>query len=195
MNLFCHAENRSGQDPQIFSCRSNPDFSNACGRLGKIQFRRAAGKNLSGSNRRTVFSRAKATCKTANHLHPNLKPDNHQKPLTHCPFFRSKPSGERDRERGTFVWGFMGSLDLQELDAHCAHEHDAPWVSSPLSPPSGERDRERGNVCSGVHGQGCVRSSVHGRFLSRVRFTEWGSYKRRFMEMFLRRTSSFLSSF
>src|SRR5271165_2520300 len=97
MNLVRHAENRPGQDPQIFSSRSNADFSNACDRLGKIPSRRAGGKDLNGSNQRTVFRRANATCKTANHLLPNRKPDNNTKPLTHCPFFRSKPSRKENR--------------------------------------------------------------------------------------------------
>src|SRR5258705_13692724 len=84
------AENRPGPGPQIFSSRSNPDFSNAGDRLGKIPPRRAGGKNLSGSNRRTVFSRANAT--GTYYLPPHHKPDNNKKPLTQCPFFRSKPS-------------------------------------------------------------------------------------------------------
>src|SRR5882724_9732373 len=89
MNFVRHAENRPGQDPQIFSSRSNHYFSNAGGCLGKIQCRRAGGKNLNGSNRRTVFSMANET--TTNYLPPHPKPDNNQKPLTRCPFFRSKP--------------------------------------------------------------------------------------------------------
>jgi hypothetical protein len=89
MNPVRPAENRPGQDPQIFSSRSNTDFSSACDRLGKIQPRRAGGKNLSGSNRRTAFSRANAT--TTYYLPPHHKPDNNKKPLTQCPFFRSKP--------------------------------------------------------------------------------------------------------
>src|SRR5882724_10129627 len=90
MNFVRHAENRPGQDPQIFSSRSNHYFSNAGGCLGKIQCRRAGGKNLNGSNRRTVFSMANET--TTNYLPPHPKPDNNQKPLTRCPFFRSKPT-------------------------------------------------------------------------------------------------------
>lgn len=47
--------NRPGQDPQIFSACSNKSiFYNFA--LGKNQSRRASGKNLSGSNRRTVFA-------------------------------------------------------------------------------------------------------------------------------------------
>src|SRR5882724_13724607 len=92
MNFVRHAENRPGQDPQIFSSRSNHYFSNAGGCLGKIQCRRAGGKNLNGSNRRTVFSMANET--TTNYLPPHPKPDNNQKPLTRCPFFRSKPRAD-----------------------------------------------------------------------------------------------------
>src|SRR5271165_5376710 len=90
MNLVGHAQNRPGQDPQIFSSRSNPDFSNACDCLGNIQPRRAGGKNLNGSNRRTVLSMANAT--GTNNLPPNQKPVNNKKPLPQCPFFRSKPT-------------------------------------------------------------------------------------------------------
>src|SRR5581483_1150521 len=89
MNLLRPAENRPGQDPQMFSSRSNPVFANAGDPIGKIHSRRAGGKHLNGSNRRTVFSRAKET--STNHLPPNPKPDNNQKPLTQCPFFRGKP--------------------------------------------------------------------------------------------------------
>src|ERR1700743_2485198 len=89
MNLVGHAQDRPGQDPQIFSSCSNPDFSNAGDRLGKIQPRRAGGKNLTGSNRRPVLSMATAT--STNNLPPNQKPVNNKKPLTQCPFFRSKP--------------------------------------------------------------------------------------------------------
>src|SRR5712691_12551681 len=80
MNLMRHSENRPGQDPQIFSSRSTPDFSNAHDGLGKIQFWRAGGKNLNGSNRRTVFRMPSAT-KNQNHLPHLSKTDNNQKPL------------------------------------------------------------------------------------------------------------------
>src|SRR5882724_1836553 len=117
MNFVRHAENRPGQDPQIFSSRSNHYFSNAGGCLGKIQCRRAGGKNLNGSNRRTVFSMANET--TTNYLPPHPKPDNNQKPLTRCPFFRSKPkqwlfdeaiSYQAAWRRATEQWQFTGSV-------------------------------------------------------------------------------------
>src|SRR5882724_12809464 len=91
MSLVRPSENRPGQDPQIFSSRSNQYFSNACDCLGKIHCRRAGGKNLCGSNPRTVFRMANANAKSRNHLLLNLKPDNNKIPLTRCPFFRSKP--------------------------------------------------------------------------------------------------------
>jgi hypothetical protein len=70
MNLRRHSENRPGQNPQIFSSRSTPDFFNACDRLGKIQSWRAGGKNLNGSNPRTVFrmpsaAKTKTICSTS----------------------------------------------------------------------------------------------------------------------------------
>ena len=37
---------------------------------------------------------------------------------------------------------------------NCAHEHDAPSVSSPLAPRSGERDGERGTYVRGFVGRG-----------------------------------------
>src|ERR1043166_3780263 len=92
MSLVRHSENRPGQDPQIFSSRSTSDFSNACDCLGKIQLGRAGGKNLNGSNRRTVFRLANPTNKSLNHLLHNPQTDTNQKPLTRCPFFRSKPT-------------------------------------------------------------------------------------------------------
>src|ERR1043166_5718394 len=92
MSLVRHSENRPGQDPQIFSSRSTSDFSNACDCLGKIQLWRAGGKNLNGSNRRTVFRLANPTNKSLNHLLHNPQTDTNQKPLTRCPFFRSKPT-------------------------------------------------------------------------------------------------------
>src|ERR1051326_5079817 len=91
MSLVRHSENRPGQDPQIFSSRSTSDFSNACDCLGKIQLWRAGGKNLNGSNRRTVFRLANPTNKSLNHLLHDPQTDTNQKPLTRCPFFRSKP--------------------------------------------------------------------------------------------------------
>src|ERR1043166_3910800 len=94
MSLVRHSENRPGQDPQIFSSRSTSDFSNACDCLGKIQLWRAGGKNLNGSNRRTVFRLANPTNKSLNHLLHNPQTDTNQKPLTRCPFFRSKPSSD-----------------------------------------------------------------------------------------------------
>src|SRR6267154_278210 len=99
MNLVRPPENRPGLDPQIFSSRSNPDFYNACARLGKIHSRRAGGKNLTGSNWRTVFRRANATTKSPNHLLPNLKPDINKIPLTQCPIFRSKPKDAKEEGR------------------------------------------------------------------------------------------------
>src|SRR6266700_8084352 len=92
MNRVRQPENRPGQDPQIFSARAHPDFSNAGDRLGKIQPPQAGGKDLNGSKRRTVFRTAYPTCKPVNHLLLNHKPDNNKKPLTECPFFRSKPT-------------------------------------------------------------------------------------------------------
>src|SRR5882757_4723115 len=91
MSLVRHSENRPGQDPQIFSSGSNSDFSNACDCLGKIQSWRARGKNLNGSNPRTVFRMANPTNKSLNHLPHNPQTDSKRKPLTKCPFFRSKP--------------------------------------------------------------------------------------------------------
>jgi hypothetical protein len=85
-------ENRPGQDPQIFCSRANPDFSNACDHLGKIQVRSAGAENLTGSNRRTVFSKARVT--GTNYLLPHNKTDNNKKPLIESPFFQSKPSFE-----------------------------------------------------------------------------------------------------
>src|SRR6266550_4600116 len=96
MNLMRHSENRPGQDPQIFSSRSTLDFFNAHDCLGKIQSWRAGGKNLNGSNPRTVFRMPSAT-KTQNHLPHLSKTVINQKPLNHCPFFRSKPSMEGGR--------------------------------------------------------------------------------------------------
>src|SRR5438876_11372578 len=92
MSLVRHSENRPGQDPQIFSSGSNIDFSDACDRLGKIQSWRARGKNLIGSNQRTVFRLANPTNKSLNYLLHNPETVNNQKPLTQCPFFRSKRS-------------------------------------------------------------------------------------------------------
>src|SRR5260221_10287461 len=92
MNLVRLSENRPGQDPQIFSSRSNQYFSNACDCLGKIHCRRAGGKNLNGSNRRTVFRTANTNANSPNHLLLNPQTDNNKIPLTPCPFFRSKPT-------------------------------------------------------------------------------------------------------
>src|SRR5437870_13228698 len=91
MNRVRHSENRPGQDPQIFSSRSTSDFSNAGDCLGKIQLWRAGGKNLNGSNRRTVFRLANPTNKSLNYLLHNPETDNNKLPLTQCPFFRGKP--------------------------------------------------------------------------------------------------------
>src|SRR6266853_1092526 len=98
MSLVRHSENRPGQDPQIFSSGSNTDFSNACDCLGKIQSWRARGKNLNGSNQRTVFRLANPTNKALNYLLHNPETVNNQKPLTQCPFFRSKPNFPSLRE-------------------------------------------------------------------------------------------------
>src|SRR5437870_5998349 len=103
MSLVRHSENRPGQDPQIFSSRSNSDFSNACDCLGKIQPWRAGGKNLNGSNQRTVFRRANPTNKSLNYLLHNPQTDNKQKPLTQCPFFRSKPSYHAVKSRSPIL--------------------------------------------------------------------------------------------
>src|SRR5258705_7511880 len=92
MSFVRHPENRPGQDPQMFYSRSNQYFSNACDCLGKIHCRRAEGKNLCGSNPRTVFRMANANAKSLNHLLLNLKPDNNKIPLTRSPLFRSKPN-------------------------------------------------------------------------------------------------------
>src|SRR5215212_8803387 len=81
MNLVRHSENRPGQDPQILSSRSTSDFFNARDRLGKIQSWRAGGKNLNGSNRRTVFRMASPT-EPQNHLPHLSKTDNNQTPLS-----------------------------------------------------------------------------------------------------------------
>src|SRR5882724_230209 len=92
MSLVRPSENRPGQDPQIFSSRSNQYFSNACDCLGKIHCRRAGGKKLNGSNPRTVFRRANPINQSLNHLLLNPKLDNNKIPLTQSPVFRSKPS-------------------------------------------------------------------------------------------------------
>src|SRR5438045_6550101 len=80
MSLVRHSENRPGQDPQIFSSGSNTDFSNACDCLGKIPSWRARGKNLNGSNQRTVFRMANPNYKSLNHLPHNTETDINQKP-------------------------------------------------------------------------------------------------------------------
>src|SRR6267154_1968197 len=87
MNLVRHSENRPGQDPQIFSSRSNQYFSNACDRLGKIHYRRAGGKNLNGSNRRTVFRTANTNANSLNHLLLNPQTDNNKIPLNSVSVF------------------------------------------------------------------------------------------------------------
>src|SRR5438477_228190 len=92
MSLVRHSENRPGQDPQIFSSRSTSDFSSACDCFGKILSWRAGGKKLNGSNQRTVFRMANPNYKTQNYLPQNPETDINQKPLTQCPFFRSKPT-------------------------------------------------------------------------------------------------------
>src|SRR5436190_18227860 len=49
------SKNRPGQDPQIFSVRSNQPFSDAGARLRKKPFPESERKKFKGSNRRPVF--------------------------------------------------------------------------------------------------------------------------------------------